>query len=166
MHWVSFTFKVCKLQDDSFPWGGGECSQQLQLQRWQESLSHWIFRSCTWGWWMLAHEHYWGSIEENLSFSSIFRSFSWGGGEFLLTRIAVEGLKKALAPASDYFAEVVVNASCSQKLLWKDWRKIQLRLNIILLKWWWNAHKNCIARLKKAQSWTIFFFLWYDPCGQ
>jgi hypothetical protein len=38
----------------------------------------------------------------------------------LLTRIALEGLKKALAPASDQFAEVVVNPSCSQKFLGKD----------------------------------------------
>jgi hypothetical protein len=32
----------------------------------------------------------------------------------LLTRIALEGLKKALTPALDYFAEVVVNPSCTK----------------------------------------------------
>ncbi len=74
----------------------------------------------TWGWWMLAHEHYWGSIEEN--FSSSFRSFSWSG-ECLLTRITQAGLKKASAQSSDHFPEVVVN-SCSQELLWTDWRKL------------------------------------------
>jgi hypothetical protein len=41
----------------------------------------------------------------------------------LLTRITQAGLKKASAQSSDHFPEVVVN-SCSQELLWKDWRKL------------------------------------------
>jgi len=59
-----------------------------------------------------AHEHCWGSIEEN--FISIFRSFP-RSGECLLTRITQEGLKKAESvQSSDHFPEV------AQELLWKD----------------------------------------------
>ncbi len=142
------------------------CSRALLVKHWRKlklqlNLQIIFLR---W-WWILTHKNCSGRIEE--SFSSSFRLFCWSGGEcFLFTKIALEGLKKNSSQSLDHSPEVVVNTSCSQELLRKEKRKLQLRLNIILLKWWWNAQKNCIARLKKAQSWTIFFFLRYDPCGQ